>query len=103
MTPELWRHATNGIIFLLCLDDLLIKYRCKKDAEHLLQALRTKYAISTDWNATAYCGVTLDWNYVTRPCDLLVSTYVQNTLKAFIHKYPSVSHILTIIRRFFNT
>ena len=48
MTPGLWRHATNGIIFSLCVDDFLIKYGCSKDAEHLLKALRTEYTLSID-------------------------------------------------------
>ena len=89
MTPGLWRHATNGVIFSLCVDDFLIKYRCKKDVEHLLNTLQSKYTISTDWDATSYCGVKLEWNYVTRTCDLSMPTYVQDALKAFLHPHPT--------------
>ena len=89
MTPGLWRHATNGVIFSLCVDDFLIKYRCKEDADHLLKTLQSKYTISTDWDAAAYCGVTLQWNYGTRTCDLSMPKYVQDALKVFLHPHPT--------------
>ena len=48
-TPGLWRHKTRATIFTLVVDNFAIKYVTKQDAEHLLQALRAKYTISTDW------------------------------------------------------
>ena len=56
-TPGLWRNKTRATIFTLIVDDLAIKYKTKQDAEHLLQALRAKYTISTDWDASLYIGI----------------------------------------------
>ena len=61
-TPVLWRHKTRATIFTLVVDDFAIKYATKQDADHLLQALRDKYTISTDWEASLYIGILLDWD-----------------------------------------
>ena len=58
-TPGLWQHEHKKIFFALCVDDYLIKYETKEDANHLLKALKENYRISTDWEASLYCGVTL--------------------------------------------
>ena len=61
-TPGLWKHSTQAIIFTLFVDDFAIKSVSKQDAEHILQALRAKYTICTDWDASLYIGITLNWN-----------------------------------------
>ena len=63
MTPGLWRHESRKITFTLTVDDFFIKYGNKVDADHLLGGLKEQYAISKDWEAKIYCGVTLYWNY----------------------------------------
>ena len=72
-TPGLWKHNTRATIFTLVVDDFAIKYASKQDANHLLQALHARYTISTDWDASLYIGITLDWNYTTRHVDLSMS------------------------------
>ena len=62
-TPGLWRHNTRATIFTLIVDDFAIKYASRQDAGHLLQALRAKYTISTDWDASLYIGISLNWDY----------------------------------------
>ena len=62
-TTGIWRHKTRATCFCLCVDDFGIKYFSKADANHLLNALRAKYKISTDWSGKTYCGLTLDWDY----------------------------------------
>ena len=42
-----------------------------------------------DWEASLYCGVTLDWNYKTRTCDLSMPGYVQAALEKFKHPTPA--------------
>ena len=59
-TPGLWRHKTRATIFTLVVDDFAIKYATHQDADHILQALRAKYTISTDWEASLYIGITLN-------------------------------------------
>ena len=48
-TQGLWKHKTNGITFCICVDDFGIKYTDRANALHLLDALKPKYKISTDW------------------------------------------------------
>ena len=60
LKPGVWKHATRDIHFFLCVDDFLIKYANKIDAEHLLQTLESRNIISTDWQDQLYCKVTLD-------------------------------------------
>ena len=82
-TPGLWKHNTRATIFTLVVDDFAIKYASRKDAEHLLQALRAKYSISTDWDASLYIRITLKWNYTTGHVDLTVPKYVARALHKF--------------------
>ena len=43
ITPVLWLHNKNGIIFTLVDDNFGIKYQRKEDALHLIHALQEKY------------------------------------------------------------
>ena len=45
----LWKHKTRRIIFALTADNFGIKYFCRKDADHLLNALKIFYEISINW------------------------------------------------------
>ena len=47
-TVGLWQHETRQIRFCLCVDDFGIKYFRKQDAEHLLQAIGSKYKYTVD-------------------------------------------------------
>ena len=82
-TPGLRKHNTLAKIFTLVVDDLAIKYASKQDAGHLLQGLRAKYTISTDWDASLYIGITLNWNYTARHVDLSIPKYVAIALHKF--------------------
>ena len=75
-TPGLWQHEYRDTIFTLVVDDFTIKYTSLDDADHLLNALKTKYVISEDWEATLYIGITLKWDYIKRTVDLSMSNYV---------------------------
>jgi hypothetical protein len=79
----LWTHDTRPISFLLVVDDFGVKYVGREHAEHLMTCIRKNYDISSDWNGTAYCGLTLDWDYKKRTVDLYMPGYI----KAAIHKY----------------
>ena len=81
--PGLWKHTTLATIFTLVVDDFTIKYASKQYAEHLLQALRAKYTISTDWDASLYIGITLNWNYTAGHVDLSIPKYVSRALHKF--------------------
>ena len=80
-TIGLWRHRTRRAIFCLCVDDFGIKYYSKDDANHLLQALGTKYKYTTDWKGTHYCGLTLQWNYDQQYVDIIMPGYIKKALQ----------------------
>ena len=47
-TDGLWKHTSRKITFCLCVDDFGVKYFHKSDVDHLIDALRQRYDISTD-------------------------------------------------------
>ena len=59
ITPGLWRHQTRPLQFSLVVDDFWIKYELQEDITHLLDALKTIYKISEDWDGKLYCGLNL--------------------------------------------
>jgi hypothetical protein len=62
-THGLWNHDTRPISFLLVVDDFGVKYVGREHAQHLMSSIRKNYTISSNWNGSAYCGLTLDWDY----------------------------------------
>ena len=54
ITPVLWRHQTRPLQFSLVADDFGIKYERQEDITHLLDALKTIYKISEDWDGNLY-------------------------------------------------
>jgi hypothetical protein len=66
----LWRHDTRPISFSLVVDNFGVKYVGREHAEHLMECIKKNYNISNDWNGSAYCGLTLEWDYKNRTVDL---------------------------------
>jgi hypothetical protein len=64
-THGLWTHDTRPISFLLVVDDFGAKYIGREHAERLMACIKKNYNISSDWNGTAYRGLTLDWTIKT--------------------------------------
>ena len=58
-TPGLWKHVSCPIAFTLVVDDFSVKYVGKKNANHLVAALKGTYKISEDWTGSLYCGIDL--------------------------------------------
>jgi hypothetical protein len=89
-TPCLWKHETRPVWFSLVVDDFGIKYIGRDNAEHLIASIKKNYAISSDWTRSAYCGLTLDWDYTNGTVDLSMPGYI----KAALHKYqhPAPTH-----------
>jgi hypothetical protein len=85
-TPGLFRHETRPITFCLVVDDFGIKYVGKEHADHLLDTLRTQYTMTTDWEGKNYCGLTLEWDYKARTCDISLPGYVERALHRFQHR-----------------
>jgi hypothetical protein len=55
-----------------------------------MTCINKNYNISSDRNGTAYCGLTLDWDYKNRTVDLYLPGYI----KAALHKYQHPSLVL---------
>jgi hypothetical protein len=87
-TPGLWLHKTRPILFTLVVDDFAVKYVSKEHAEHLRNALLQTYELTTDWTATVYSGMTLNWDYDKRTCNISMPGYVSNVLSKFQHDSP---------------
>jgi hypothetical protein len=52
VTPGLFRHVTNSIIFTLVVDDFLVQYSSLEDLTHLQATLRQDYQITVDLSAS---------------------------------------------------
>ena len=64
-TPGLWKHNTRKTTFALCVDDFGVKYFCKDDALHLINAVKDEYEVTIDWEGKLYCGLNLDYRFPT--------------------------------------
>jgi hypothetical protein len=82
-THGIWTHDTRPILFSLVVDDSWVKYVVREHAEHLMACIKKNYDISSDWNGTVYCGLTLKWDYKNRTSYLSMPRYI----KAVLHKY----------------
>jgi len=88
ITHGLWTHETCPIQFTLVVDDFAVRYTDKRDADHLMSALREHYQVTEDWTATHYCRITLTWDYSARTVDLSMPSYIDRALKQFQHPKP---------------
>lgn len=88
LTPSLWTHTSRDIIFSLVVDNFGIRYTSKADADHLLATLEAHYQVSVDWEGTRYCGLTLNWDYVKRTCNISMPGYIERELQRFQHPAP---------------
>jgi hypothetical protein len=86
-THGLWKHDTRPISFSLVVDDFGVKYVGREHAEHLMECIKENYNISSNWTGSAYCGLTLEWDYKNRTVDLSMPGYI----KAALHKYQHAS------------
>jgi hypothetical protein len=71
-THGLWKHDTHPISFSLVVDDFGVKYVGREHAEHLMACITQNYNISSDWKGSAYCGLTLEWDYKNCTVDLSI-------------------------------
>ena len=88
-TMGLWQHDSRPTKFCLCVDDFGVKYFSNQDLQHLLNALRSHYTVTTDTTGKNFCGLTMDWNYAQGFCDISMPGYIPNTLSRFQHPEPT--------------
>ena len=88
-TPGLFKHQTNSVIFTLVVDDFLVQHSELGDFNHLADTLQQHYEITTDMEATKFCGITLEWNYDEGHVTLSMPGYVEKALQRFTHPTPT--------------
>jgi hypothetical protein len=88
-THGLWTHYTCPISFLLVVDDFGVKYVGREHAEHLMTCIKKKYNISSNWNETTYCGLTLEWDYKNHTVNLSMPGYIKSALHNYQHPAPA--------------
>jgi hypothetical protein len=88
-THGLWTHDTRPLSFSLVVDDFGVKYVGSEHAEHLMACIKKNNNISSNWNGSAYCGLTLDWDYKNRTVDLYMPVYIKAALHKCQHAAPS--------------
>jgi hypothetical protein len=82
-TRGLWTHDSRPISFSLVVDV------GREHVEHLMTCIKKNYNISSNWNGTAYCGLTLDWDYKNRTVDLSMPGYIKAALHKYQHPAPA--------------
>ena len=62
ITPGLWWHKWQQVMFVLIVDNFGVEYVCKADADHLHQALQQLYKVTTDWTGSKFSGINIQWD-----------------------------------------
>lgn len=70
-------------------DDFGVKYKCSKDARHLMNVLKQHYDVTEDWTGARYIGITLDWDYKKQQVHLSMPGYVKQALRQFNYSAPA--------------
>jgi hypothetical protein len=70
-------------------EDFGVKYVGREHAEHLMACIKNNYEISSNWKGSAYCGLTLEWDYNNRTVDLSVPGYINAALHKYQHPAPT--------------
>ena len=87
-TPGLFTNQQRTVQFALVVDDFGIKYTNQADLNHFLQHLQQKYTITKD-DGERFNGITLNWDYNKRECELSIPEYCFKALIRFNHSLPS--------------
>ncbi len=80
-TSCLFQHKTRNTKFSLVVDDFLIKYHCKDDADNLLSASSSLYTLRTDWIASLYLGLTISYRRGSSTLRISMPSCVPTALK----------------------
>jgi hypothetical protein len=72
-------------------DDFGINYIGRDNAEHLIASINKNYDISSDWKVIAYCGLKLDWDYISGTVDVSMTRYIKAALHTYQHPAPTLT------------
>ena len=86
-TSCLFKHKTNSVVFTLVVDDFAVKYKCKEDVLHLLQAIKSEYDFTVSWDNCKFLGMAIEFegdrNSASRTVSISMPGYVEAALKRF--------------------
>jgi hypothetical protein len=85
ITPGLFRHTTNAIVFSLVFDDFGIRYTDKNDTQHFIDHLSKQYTCTVDWEGKIFLSMHLEWDYINRTVTITMPGYVKKALICFEH------------------
>jgi hypothetical protein len=69
-------------------DDCAVKYVDKQHDKHLWNSLLRTYELTTDCTAGVFSGMTLEWDYKNRTCNISMPCYISIVLSKFQHASP---------------
>ena len=78
-------HQDRDVNFTLVVDIFGIRYRNKKDADHLISELEDKHQVTQDSIGGLYCGIKLNFDYKEIKLDISIPGYVKDALRKFQH------------------
>jgi hypothetical protein len=55
-----------------------------------MTCIKKNYDISSDWKGSAYCGLTLEWDYNNKTVDLSMPGYIKEALNKYQHPAPTL-------------
>ena len=70
------------------MDEIGVKYERQADITDLLDALKTIFKISEDWDGKLYYEMKLEWNYYKQEVMVSMSNYATKELNKFHHPTP---------------
>ena len=82
-TTCLFRHVTNGVAFVLVVDDFGVKFKDMDGAEDLIRCLQLYYTLTIKKDATKYLGLTIAVDKITREVRLSAPGVIAKALKQF--------------------
>ena len=82
-TPGLFRHEMRNITFALAVDDFGVKCVGQENADHLITVLKKLYEITSNWKGNKFLGLTINWDYGQKTCDISMPGYIKKAFQCF--------------------
>lgn len=81
--PCLFRHPTNGVTFVLVVDDFGVKFTNPEGQEHFLATLRKLYTITVDAKGSQYLGMAIEHDKKLQTITISMPGYIERVLERF--------------------
>jgi hypothetical protein len=87
LVPCIYRHTSNGMLFVLVVDDFACTCKDQSAKEHLLTTLREAgYIMTVDHKGAKFVGLTVDYQPELGWLDISMPGYVDKLLTRFAHR-----------------